>query len=721
MLRHIIDKIHFSFPLHNPVLIFSLVLFIILLAPIVLSRLRIPHIIGLILAGAVIGPHGVNLMLRDSSIQLFGTVGLLYIMFLAGLEIDMADFKKNKYKSILFGLFTFCIPMTMGTLVSYYLLEYSILSSILLASMFASHTLIAYPIVSKFGVIKNRAVNVAVGGTMITDTLTLLVLAIVVGIVKEGVGKEFWITLGISLAVFAFIVLVLIPIVARWFFRQQQDSVSEYIFVLGVVFFSAFLAELAGVEPIIGAFLAGLALNRLIPHTSALMNRIEFVGNALFIPFFLIGVGMLIDFKIFTAGTEALIIAGVMTTLAVISKFIATYLSKMSFRFTKDEFYMMFGLSSAHAAATLAAVLVGYNIILGTDANGEPIRLLNEDVLNGSIVMILITCTISSFVVSRAARKIADAEKEAETNPEETNEVINNFLIPVADEDTVQGIVDFSALLKTKKNITNFFVLNVRTEEEDNEKNGLKLLEKTQKAAAAINIAMTPISRYDISIPNGIINSVKENNITDIFLSVSPSKDFISPNFNNIIEQVAAKTDDTIFIYKSAQPINTIKKLVVAIPPKSEYEIGFIKYLERLIALSKELSAEIVFYTNKTTTIKVKKVLTNSGHNLPVTYHLLEEWSDFLIISQNLSSSDLLVVINARKNTLSYNKFMDKLHRQLSKYFKENNVLLLYPEQYNETELERRRLDGSIDDLIEENLKRIDSIGKYFKKIIKGK
>jgi len=721
MLRLILEKIHFSFPLHNPVLIFSLVLFIILFAPIILSKLRIPHIIGLILAGAVIGPHGVNLMLRDSSIQLFGTVGLLYIMFLAGLEIDMADFKKNKYKSILFGLFTFSIPMTMGTLVSYYLLDYSILSSVLLASMFASHTLIAYPIVSKFGVIKNRAVNVAVGGTMITDTLTLLVLAIVVGIVKEGVGKEFWITLGVSLSVFAFIVLVLIPIGARWFFRQQQDSVSEYIFVLGVVFFSAFLAELAGVEPIIGAFLAGLALNRLIPHTSALMNRIEFVGNALFIPFFLIGVGMLIDFKIFTAGTEALIIAGVMTTLAVISKFIATYLTKMSFRFTKDEFYMMFGLSSAHAAATLAAVLVGYNIILGTDPNGEPIRLLNEDVLNGSIVMILITCTISSFVVSRAARKIADAEKEAEQGKEESNEVINNFLIPVADEDTVQGIVDFSALLHTKKSITNFFVLNVRTEEEDNEKNGLKLLEKTQKAAAAINIGMTPISRYDTSIPNGIINSVKENSITDIFLSVSPAKDFISPNFNNIIEQVAAKTDDTIFIYKSAQPISTIKKIVIAIPPKSEYEIGFIKYLQRLLALSKELNSEVVFYTNKTSCSKVKKVITSSGHNLPVDYQLLEDWSDFLIISKSLSSSDLLVIVNARKNTLSYNKFMDKLHRQLAKYFPTNNVLILYPEQYNASELERRRLDGSIDDLIEENLKRIDTIGKYFKKIITRK
>ncbi|MDB5273924.1 MAG: transporter, cpa2 family protein [Chitinophagaceae bacterium] len=714
------DKLHFTFPLENPVLIFSLVLFIILFAPIILSRLRIPHIIGLILAGAIIGPHGVKLMLRDSSIQLFGTVGLLYIMFLAGLEIDMADFKKNKYKSILFGLFTFSIPMTLGTLVSYYVLDYSILSSVLLASMFASHTLIAYPIVSKFGVIKNRAVNIAVGGTMITDTLTLLVLAIVVGIVKEGVGQEFWITLGVSLSIFAFIILVLIPIGARWFFRQQQDSVSEYIFVLGVVFFSGFLAELAGVEPIIGAFLAGLALNKLIPHTSALMNRIEFVGNALFIPFFLIGVGMLVDFKIFTAGKEALLIAGIMSVVAILSKFIATYLAKMSFRFTKDEFYMMFGLSSAHAAATLAAVLVGYNIIIGTTASGEPIRLLNENVLNGSIVMILITCTVSSFVVTRAARKIADAEKEEEPKTDE-HKIINRFLIPVADEDTIQGVVAFSALLNTKKNPSEFFVLNIRTEEEDNEKTGLKLLELTQKAAAAINLEMTAISRYDANIPNGIIHSVKENNISDIFLSVNPTKGFTSAKFNDIIDQVAAKTDDTIFVYKAAQPINTIKKIIVAIPPKSEYEIGFIKYLQRLQVLSKELNATMIFYTNKVSCTRVKKVLENSGHNLPVSYELMESWSDFLIISKSLASDDLLVVITARKNTLSYNKTMDKLFKQLVQYFRPNNVLILYPKQYNETELERKRMDGSIDDLIEENLKRIDTIGKYFKKMIKRK
>ncbi len=714
------DHLHFKFPLENPVLIFSLVLFIILFAPIILSRLRIPPIIGLIIAGAVIGPHGLNIMLRDSSIVLFGTVGLLYIMFLAGLEIDMADFKKNKYKSILFGLLTFSIPMLLGTLSSYYILEYSMLSSILLASMLASHTLIAYPIVSRFGVIKNRAVNITVGGTMITDTLSLLVLAVIVGMVKGNVGQEFWITLATSLTIFGIIVLLIIPRIARWFFKQEQDAISEYIFVLGIVFLSAFLAELAGVEAIIGAFLAGLALNKLIPHTSALMNRIEFVGNALFIPFFLIGVGMLINFKVFVGGNGALIIAGIITVVVTLSKFLAAYLTKLSLRFNRHELMMMFGLSNAQAAATLATVLVGYNIIVGTAADGTPIRLLSEDVLNGSIIMILVTCTVSSFVVNRAARKIAILEKE-EDGPDETEEKSSHrFLLPVFNEETIESIVNFSSLLKPKKTSTSFFALHVRKTEQD-ANNGKKLLEKVQKAGASIDTLITPLTRQHTNVAQGVMSSIKENAITDVFLGLDAEHNFTSSYYENTIHSIVAKTENAVYIYQSVQPISTVKRIVVVLPEKVEYEIGFLKYIEQLLLISKELNAQLSFYTHSTTIVTVQKVIQGLNHNLPVSYETLEEWEDLLIISKDIKKDDLLFIVSARKNTLSYHKLFDKLPKQLSKYFDKNNIVLLFPEQYNEIEVERRRMDGSIDDLIEENLKRIDSIGKYFKKIIIGK
>lgn len=676
------NHIDFSLPLQNPVLIFSIVLFIILFAPILLSKLRIPPIIGLILAGAIIGPHGFNLLQRDSSIVLFGTVGLLYIMFLAGLEIDMADFKKNKYKSMLFGFFTFGVPMVLGGLVAFYLMDLSFNSSILLASMFASHTLLAYPIVSRFGVIKNKAVNITVGGTVITDTLALLVLAVIVGMERGQVGQEFWIRLSVSLLVFGSFVLIAIPLISRWFFKKQEDAIAQYIYVLGVVFLSAFLAELAGVEAIIGAFLAGLALNRIIPHTSALMNRIEFVGNALFIPFFLIGVGMLVDFEVFISGTDALVIAALMTITATLAKLFAAYLSKLTFRFSRNEFLMMFGLSNAQAAATLAAVLIGYNVITGTAPDGEPIRLLNEDVLNGTIIMILITCTISSLVVTRAAREIALEESEEEGEANSRFKVNNRFLIPVSNAETIEHLISFTALFKQKKAPTDFFALNIQTEEENSNK-GRKLLEKAQKAGAAVDTTIRAISRFDINIASGILNSIKENRITDVVLGMHQKSSFADTHFGQVLENVVNGTESTIFIFKPAQPISTIKKMVVVVPEKAEYEPGFSKILHRLHLLSKELSAPMVIYTTPPTRDKVKKGLEAMQHNLPLNFHGLEEWEDFLIISRDLRQDDLLVVLSARKNTVSYNRLFDKLPRQLSKYFEHNNVLLLFPEQYS--------------------------------------
>lgn len=714
------EHLNLDLPLKNPVMIFSVVLFIILFTPILLSRLKIPSLIGIIAAGALIGPNGLNLLTRDASVVLLGTVGLLYIMFLAGLEIDMADFKRNKYKSILFGLYTFTIPMVLGVIVAYYFLEYSLNTSVLLASMFASHTLLAYPIASRYGVIKNRAVNITVGGTMITDTLALLVLAVVVGMVKGEVGQEFWIRLSVSLAIFAAIVLLVFPLISRWFFKHNQDSVAQYIFVLGIMFVSAMLAELAGVEAIIGAFLAGLALNRLIPHTSALMNRVEFVGNALFIPFFLISVGMLVDFRVLISGPTALTVAGVMVVVATGSKFLAAYLAKLSFRFTQDEFLMMFGLSNAQAAATLAAVLVGYNIILETLPDGTVVRLLNEDVLNGTILMILVTCTISSFAVNKAARGIALAEA-GEDGPTLAGErSTSRFLISASNEETIEPLINFAVLMKNKKTANEFLALYIRTEE-DGSKKGEKLLEKAQKAGAALDTQIKAISRFDLNISNGILYSIKENGVTDVIIGMHERSGFVDTFYGNVLETVITKTNSNLYIYKPRQPLNTIKKLVAVVPPQAEYEIGFVSWVQRLHLVSKEINAQIVFFSTAATAIQLKKVLFSLHHNLLVRFNNMEDWDDFLIIARSLDKDDLLVIVNARRNTLSYDKHLERLPQHLAKYFNENNVLILYPAQYNEEEVERMRLDGSIEGLISDNLNRIDSLGKYVKQMLKGK
>ena len=575
-------------PIDNPVLKFLLILLIILFAPLLLNRLRIPHLLGLIIAGAIVGPFGFNLMERDSSIILSGTAGLLYIMFLAGLEIDHDDFKKNSRKSLVFGMYTFLIPMTLGIITGVYILQFSLISSVLLASMFASHTLIAFPILSKLGVTRNRAVTITIGGTMITDTLALLVLTVIVEMSKGTVGPSFWIKILISLLIFGSIVLGLFPIIGRWFFKRFNDNVSQYIFVLVIVFTGAFLAELAGIEPIIGAFLSGLSMNRLIPRTSALMNRVEFVGNAIFIPFFLIGVGMLINFRSFV-NFETIKVAVVMTIVATLAKFLAAWLTQKQFKYTRDERDIIFGLSNAQAAATLAAVIVGYNVITGTDSNGTPIRLLNEDVLNGTIFMILVTCTIASFAAQRGAKNIA-LEESADNGDADVMER-ERILITVSNEETVDDLVQLSASIKQKGKKSRLFALNViSTDDYDDQadKDARKILEKAIIHASATDNRLSDLLRYDTDVVNAITNTIKEQKITYLIMGLHQKKQITESFLGNLTERLLLKSNATTLIFKPMQPLGTVSRYLVIVPDKAEKELGFPFWLHKVWSLAKK-------------------------------------------------------------------------------------------------------------------------------------
>ncbi len=597
-----------SLPLTNHVLKFLIILVIILFTPILLNKVRIPPLLGLIIAGAVIGPNGVNLMLRDSGIIMSGTAGLLYIMFLAGLEIDLVDFKKNSKKSVVFGMYTFLIPMILGLFAGVYILKFSIISSVLLASMFASHTLIAYPIISKLGVIKNRAVTIAVGGTMITDTLALLVLAVIVGMTTGEVTSAFWLKLSISILLFGLFIAFVFPIIARWFFKRFDDAISQYIFVLVMVFFGASLAELAGIEAIIGAFLAGLSLNRLIPHTSALMNRIEFVGNAIFIPFFLIGVGMLIDYKVFFKDFETIKVASVMIFVATTAKFLAAWFTQKTFNFSKDERRLIFGLSNAQAAATLAAVLIGYNIILEVSPDGEPIRLLNESVLNGSILMVLFTCTIASFVAQKGATNIALLEA-SEITEEDT--IKERILVPVSNAASTEELINLGITLKSKKSKDGLYALSVvdtNSSDKNADKKANKILTHATTIATASDNHLQELLRYDADIANAISSVVKENKITYLILGLHKKVEISDSFLGELTEGIISKCNTSTFIYKAEQPLSTIKRHIVIVPPRAEKEIGFPFWLIKIWNIARNTSSKLVFYGEEETLNYIQEI-----------------------------------------------------------------------------------------------------------------
>lgn len=675
----------YQLPLSNPVLIFSLVLFIILFVPLLLNKIRVPYVIGLILAGVMIGEHGANLLRRDSSIVLFGTVGLLYIMFLAALEIDLKEFKKNSSKSLLFGLLTFSVPMIISGAAARYLMDFTWISSILFASMLASHTLIAYPVAARFNVHKTKAATIAVGGTIITDILALLVLAVIAKMSQGEINQAFWIQLIVSVILFALIVWFLFPIIARWFFKRFDDSISQYIFVLAMVFLGAFLAELAGIEAIIGAFLSGLALNRLIPPHSPLMNRIDFVGNALFIPFFLIGVGMLVDLKVLFKSFESLKVAGIMTLAAIISKWLAAFFTQKIFKMNSHERTLIFGLSSAQAAATLATVLVGYNIIVGQTELGEPIRLLNEDVLNGSIIMILVTCSIASVATSRSSAQLARQQDEGKTNDESDD--TRNILIAVSKEETIDPMLELALLMQPKKDEQNIFVLSVISTDKDDreleERRFKTYQDKMIATAAATDVIVTPLIRYDVNYVSGIQHTLEEKRIHEVIIG-QDDNEYNGRSATGIKSQrLLDKCPQNVYLIHGMQPLNTLRNMTIVCPDQAEKEPSFPILMERINTISLQLNSNIHYYSSPET-IRAIQQFNAKNKGPEARFTVFDNWNDFLILSREVGKDDFFILISARPGNVSYHSGLAEVPRHLAKYFGAYNYLLMYPDLYSD-------------------------------------
>ena len=704
--------LNIHFPVTDPTWIFFLVLIIILFAPMILGRLRIPHIIGMILAGVVVGKYGFNILERDSSFELFGKVGLYYIMFLAGLEMDMDDFKKNRTKGLVFGMFTFLIPMGLGIWSSMSMLNYGFLTSVLLASMYASHTLIAYPIISRYGLSRQRTVSITIGGTAVTVVLALMVLAVIGGMYKgEDVGGLFWVLLVAKVVLLFGLIIFLMPRISRWFFRTYEDAVMQFIFVLAMVFLGGGLMELVGMEGILGAFLAGLVLNRFVPHVSPLMNRLEFVGNALFIPYFLIGVGMIIDVRcLFTEG-EALKVAVVMTVVATFSKWLAAWITQKIYGMKKVEGSLIFGLSNAQAAATLAAVLIGHGIIM---ENGE--RLLNDDVLNGTVVMILFTCIISSVVTERAARKMVTQENLMEGSEGKEQERI---LTPVANPETIEGLVGMALMMrhpKQKESLVALSVINDNNTSETKELIGKRNLERTAMIAAAADASVKTVLRYDLNIAQGIIHTQKEYAVTDIVIGLHRKTNLMDSFFGTMTENLLKGTNRQIMIAKLLMPVNTLRRIVVAVPDKAEYEKGFLKWMTQLCRMGKQLGCRVHFFATEDTLKHLRALTEKQEANTFTEFSLLEEWDDLLLLTGQVNYDHLFVVVSSRKGSISYQTSFERLPSQISKYFANNSLLIVYPDQLGD---DPQEIVSFSDPRGQSETRVYDNVGKWFYKWFK--
>ena len=664
---------HFAVPFTNPVLIFALLLFIVLVSPMLLKRLNVPSIIGLIVAGVIIGPHGMNLISDGAGVNMFSTIGLLYIMFIVGLELDLKEFKANQNKSVVFGFFTFLLPLIMGYPILRYLLGYDVYASFLTASMFSTHTLVTYPIVSRMGVSKNQAVAITVGGTILTDTAVLIILAVVINSSQGAFDIQFLLRLFISILVFSGIVFFIVPIIAKWFFQKMEsEKYSHYIFVVFVVFFCGFLAELGGIEPIIGAFAAGLALNKLIPHSSALMNRIEFIGNSLFIPIFLISVGMLVDISVVFEGYQAIYIAAVLSVVALAGKWLAAYFTQKTFKYSVAQRNIIFGLSSSHAAATLAVILVGFKA-----------GIIDEYILNGTIILILFTCIVSSFVTQRSAKQIAIAEEDEDIIPSELGHYAQEkILVPIGDMANVGKHIELAMLLKDKKSVNSISLLGVVPNNELAEKNIISLKKNLQEQvsdAVAADLVVDVIATIDQNVAGGIVRAARET-MADIVILGWPGKvGLLEKLVGDKVELIIKNMDKNLFICHLQKNMISHKRIVVVSPPLAEKELGFDVWVNKVVQLSKELSVPVIHIGHPDTQNLIasqKKLKAN------FSFRKFDNWQDPLSCGDEIRADDIFVFISAHTGYISHMQVLDNMPTRIERRFPDVTRIVIFPKRY---------------------------------------
>ena len=671
------------FPITDPTLIFFVVLLIVLFAPIIMGKLRIPHIIGMVLAGIVIGKYGLNILERDSSFELFGKVGLYYIMFLAALEMDMEGMKKNKSRLLIYSLLTCFIPFTLTYFMSIHLLHYSTKASLLLSCIMASNTLIAYPIVSRYGLQQKPSVTLSVGASMLSLLIALVILAGLVASFGEHDGVLFWIFFATKFAAYCGFMIFLIPRLTRWFLRRYSDAVMQFIFVMAMLFMSAALSQIVGIEGVFGAFFAGLILNRYIPHVSPLMNRLEFIGNALFIPYFLIGVGMLINVNLLFQGGHILWVIFCIVFFGTLGKAIAAYAACLGFRLPLSSGHMMFGLTSAHAAGSIAMVMVGMNILIGPNT-----YLVNDDMLNGVVIMILFTCIISSLLTDWSSQKIILRDKELPEAEDEKKGNDEKILIPVRYPEYADSLMDLALLVRNQKLNRGLVCLNVVYDDKDmryNQEQGRQLLDHCSQLAAATDVMTQTQVRIAANIANGIKHAFNEFQCSEIIIGMhmhperSPKfwGEFHQSLFNGLSRQ--------IIMARVIQPLNTIRRIQVAVPSRAEFEPGFYRWLERLSRMAGNLDCRIQFHGRTETLALINEYIQNRHHEVRADYALMNHWNEMPQLAAQISNDHMLVVITARKGTVSYKTALERLPEEITRFFSGTNLMIIFPDQYGDS------------------------------------
>jgi Kef-type K+ transport system membrane component KefB len=632
--------------------------------------MRLPAIAGLLISGAIIGPNGFNLLSPDLEFSLLGTMGLLYLMFLAGLEIDLLDFIENKLKSIFIGLATFIIPFIIGYLICRHLLNYDFIASWLIAAMLSSHTLISYPLLGRLGIVNKPIVTIVVGATIIADVLALISMELITNIADQGVQLKSFLIIGLQFLLFFFVVLLIIPRLSKVFLRRYEGDLGvQYIFVLFILFSSSLVAYLLEIEPILGAFFSGLVLNRLVFNSSPLYKRIEFIGNNLFIPFFLISIGILTNLKVYFEQPSQLIYLFVLLLAAFAGKYFAALISRVFLNTSKTETNILFGLSVSRAASAIAIILIGFNM-----------GIISEEILNNTVMLILVTSLSSSYITQRAGKKLL---LEGESSTSKKKRIKQKILVPLANPDSMKNLLEFASLIKDEKEANPIYPLTIYTNKakvrkniHSNQNRITKLIEELPS-----EVLFEISTRIDDNVTNGIVRTADELMATTIIMGWNKNKTTFEILFGSVLNNLLNKTERTVIVVKTPSSFREIRKIQLFCPQNAQFEKGFYIWVDSLILLIRKLQVKVGVHCSSRQTLEfLKQYLQNNSVS---KYFVLnkEETNDQMEKAIQDSTSDLLIFVHSRKKAVSYNKLFDHTMKStINKPFT-NNMVIIYPEQ----------------------------------------
>ena len=649
------------FPLTDNIWICFAVLTLVLFVPILCKRLRFPQIAGLILTGAIIGPGFLNILHITPEIRFFSRIGLLFIMFFAGLEIDLEEMKRNKVWGITFGVLTFAVPWLLCYVSCIIMLNLTVQTSAILACIMGSHTLISYPIISRYGLGRRQSVTISVSGALIAILLALVVYAIMMSTHGDSRFNPLWFTLRI--AVYLSAVILLYPRMARTFFNRETNSFSHFLFVMILLALSCGLAQLIGLDSIVGAFLAGIVLNRYIPKSSPLMNRLDFVGNTLFVPLFLLGTGMMIDLSGLSEGWLFITVFAVLFTAGTLGKWVVALFVQRANRLTRNDRLIIFGLSESHAAGALA-------IAMGAFAGG----LMDNSTLGTTVLIVLFSCILSNIITENGAVSLHQDQQDDEPHD-------NRLLVMLTGSNTLRAIMDTAITLydRNDRDMVGLYVTVTGEHAPKYMQDGKGRLKEAQEIAASADIPFVTHNRLGSNIIDSILHASDEFETDSLLMGLPLRPSIDLPYLENIIIPLNDGFHGQIVLQRFITPLNTIRRIVVLVPGPVLQDEAFEKCMRSIYRLSMAIGCATEFYGKDQPVSAVRGTGLNFSSGR-VSYNEVSETADMHWVISGLRNDHLLMIVGPRDSESHAGRSFRHLYERIHMPDTDFSTMLLFPE-----------------------------------------